>query len=188
MRRQLSFFRRLGCAPARTEHGGEIRLGLRKLSRPIDTRRPMHVVLRSSRARGPWSLRARESERIVARTLRRFATRYEIRLYEFANSGNHVHLLLRAKCRLALQNFLRTFAGVTARLITGARKGYAVGRFWDFLSYSRIVTWGSDFRGVRAYVVQNRFEATQLIPYRPRRRKIRPARAGPAESQPASPL
>src|SRR5258705_1901626 len=178
MRRQMSFFRQLGWDAARTEHGGEIRLGLRKLSRPIDTRRPMHVVLRSTRARRPWSLRRRESERIVLRMLRRFAGRFGIRLYEFANSGTHLHLLLRAKCRLALQNFLRAFAGVTARLITGARKGYAVGKFWDFLSYSRIVGWGRDVRGVRAYVLPNTFESMQLISYRPREQRLRPARAG----------
>jgi REP element-mobilizing transposase RayT len=186
MRRQLSFFRKLGCEPARTEHGGEIRLGRRKLSRPIDTRRPMHVVLRSSRAHGAWSLRRRECERIVLSSLRRSARRYGIRLYEFANSGNHLHLLLRTKCRLALQNFLRVFAGVTARLITGARRGWAVGKFWDFLSYSRIVAWGRDFRGVRAYVVQNRFEAMQLIAYRPRLRRRRTTDVEPARSPPAS--
>jgi hypothetical protein len=182
MRRQMNFFRKLGCEPARIEHGGEIRLGLRKVERPIDTRRPMHVVLRSTRACGAWSLRRRECERIVLRLLRRFTRRYDIRLYEFANSGTHLHLLLHTKSRLALQNFLRAFAGMTARLITGARKGFAVGKFWDFLSYSRIVSWGRDFRGVRAYVVQNIFEAMGLIAYRPRDPRRHPARAGPGDT------
>jgi REP element-mobilizing transposase RayT len=121
------------------------------------------------RAQGPWSLRKRENERIVRSALRRLARRFEIRVYEFANSGNHLHLLVRSKCRLAFQNWLRAFAGVTARLITGARKGYAIGRYWDLLAYSRIVAWGRDFCGVRSYVVQNQFEAKGLIPYRRRR-------------------
>jgi hypothetical protein len=89
-------------------------------------------------------------------------------------------LLLRTKTRLELQNFLRAFAGVTARLVTGARKGFRVGRFWDFLSYSRVVTWGRDFKSVRAYVVENRFEALGLIPYRPRGRAKPPLRGHPA--------
>ena len=134
MGRQLSFLRRLELEKRRTEHGGEIRRGLRKLERPIDLRRPLHVVLRSSRARGAWSLRLQTNQRIVRWVLRHFAKRYSIRIYEFANSGNHLHLLLRSKCRLGLQNFLRTFAGITARLVTGARKGWAVGRFWDWLA------------------------------------------------------
>jgi REP element-mobilizing transposase RayT len=166
MGRQRSVLRKLRLGPARTEHGGEIRRGLRKLERPIDLRRPLHVVLRSSRARGAWSLRAQTNERIVRWVMRRFARRYSVRIYEFANAGNHVHLLLRVKCREALQNFLRTFAGITARLVTGARKGWAVGRFWDWLAYSRIVHWGRDFRGVRAYVVQNEWEALGYLPRR----------------------
>ncbi len=182
MRRQLSFFRKLQCEPARTEHGGEIRLGRRKLARPIATRRPLHVVLRSSRARGAWSLRRREAERIVQHTLRRFSRRYTIKVYEFANSGNHVHILLRTKCRLGFQTFPRTFAGGTARLVTGAEKGRAVGRFWDFLSYSRVVEWGRDFQGVRAYLVQNELETIGLAPQRSRRRARDPPRAGVASA------
>src|SRR6266487_2591621 len=136
MARQLSFLHQLRCDPPRTEHGGEIRAGRRKIARPIDTRRALHVVMRSSRAQGAWSLRRREAAQIIQRMLRRFSKRYGIRVYEFANAGNHVHLLLRTRCRLALQTFLRAFAGLTARLITGAEKGRPVGRFWDFLSYS----------------------------------------------------
>src|SRR5262249_40360358 len=144
---------------------GETRLGRRKLARPIDVRRPLHVVLRSSRARGGWGLRTRRNERLVSGTLRRFATRYRIRVYEVANVDNHVHILLRTPSRRELQDFLRTFAGVTARLVTKANKNRPVGRFWDFLSYSRVVAWGRDFRGIRTYVVENRLEALGLISY-----------------------
>jgi REP element-mobilizing transposase RayT len=135
----------------------------------------LHVVLRSSRARDRWALRTHTNEKRVRWALRRFAARYSIRIYEFANADSHLHILLRTKTRLELQNFLRAFAGVTARLVTGARKGFRIGRFWDDLSYSRVVAWGRDFRGVQAYVIDNRLEALGLIPYRPRGR-TRPAR------------
>jgi REP element-mobilizing transposase RayT len=152
-----------------------VRRGQRKLERPIDVRRPLHVVMRSSRARDRWALRTHTNERRVAWALRRFAARYRIRIYEFANADSHLHILLCTKTRLELQNFLRAFAGVTARLVTGARKGFRIGRFWDDLSYSRVVAWGRDFRGVQAYVIDNRLEALGLIPYRPRGR-TQPAR------------
>jgi hypothetical protein len=98
-------------------------------------------------------------------------------IYEFANAGNHLHLLIRAKCRFALQDFLRAFAGVVARLITGARKGRPIGKFWDFLAYSRVVTWGRDFFGVRAYIVQNELGNDRAHPHahRGRIRKQSPA-------------
>jgi REP element-mobilizing transposase RayT len=170
--KQLSFGSRFHLAP-RTEHGGATRLGRRKLSRPIDTKRPIHLVLRSSRARGAWSLRGSNTERLVRQAMRRYARRYAIRVYGFANAGNHLHLLVRSKCRFALQDFLRVFAGVIARMVTGARKGGAVGKFWDAIAYSRIVGWGRDFFGALAYVVQNEFEAMGY-PYQ----KRAPSRAG----------
>jgi REP element-mobilizing transposase RayT len=110
---------------------------------------------------------------MVRETLDRFARRYRIRIYEFANAGTHLHLLVRAKVRRTLQDFLRAFGGVLARLITGARKGYRVGRFWDMLAYSRVVSWGRDFFGARAYVVQNELETLKRIPYRSRTGRIR---------------
>ncbi len=168
MPRQLSLFRTLGCETPRVEHGGDVRLRRRKLTRPIDTRRPLHVVLRSTRARGAWSLRARTNDGVIRATLRRYARRYAVRIYEFANAGNHLHLLVRPTCRIGLQNFLRVFAGVSARLVTGARKGRPVGRFWDFLAYSRIVQWGRDFFGVRTYVKENELEPRGSIRRRSR--------------------
>src|SRR3954454_20013609 len=88
----------------RTAHGGTLGRGRRKLERPVSTRRPMHVVLTSERARGPWSLR--RHERAVRDTLRETAQRFGIRVYEFANVGSHLHLLVRARRREAFQAFL----------------------------------------------------------------------------------
>src|SRR5689334_21964800 len=98
--RQISLF-----APAeratlfRTEHGGSVRLGRRKGARPVATRRPMHLVLRSSRARGPWSLRGPRTDGRIRETMRALARRYGVRVYEFANAKNHLHLLIRARRR-----------------------------------------------------------------------------------------
>src|SRR5438477_9248412 len=95
---------------ARTEHGGTTGRGRRKLERPVSTRPPMHVVLASHRARGPWSLR--KHERVVRDALRAMADRFGVRVYEFANVGSHLHLLVRARRRDAFQGFLRSFAGL----------------------------------------------------------------------------
>lgn len=40
---------------ARVAHGGELSVGVRKNARPIVTRRPMHLVMRSTLAVGPRS-------------------------------------------------------------------------------------------------------------------------------------
>jgi hypothetical protein len=133
----------------------------------------MHIVMRSMRARDRWSMRRPRAARMVSEMLRRYARRYGIRVYDFVNAGNHLHLVVRSKCRLGLQNFLRVFAGLVARRMTGARKGRPVGGFWDILAYSRVMSWGRDFFGVRAYLVQNELETLRLVPYRSNRGRRR---------------
>jgi REP element-mobilizing transposase RayT len=142
----------------RTEHGGNRSSGQRKAERPVSTRRPIHVTLHSKRARGAWSLRRHVPE--VQKALRICARRSGVRIYEFANVGSHLHLLLRAKRRDAFQSFLRSFAGIVARIVTGARRGRPVagGRFWNGLAWSRIVTWGTDYWNVRRYIFINQIE------------------------------
>ncbi len=163
--RQLSLFK-----PPSLEHGGEIRRGRRKLARPFDPKRALHVVLRSSRARGPWSLLAPKNKVQVHLLLESVSTRFGIRVYRSANAGNHLHLLLRAKSRQSLQGFLRTLAGLLARKITGAKKGQSRGKFWDLLAYSRVVAWGKAFREVRDYLVSNRIQS--FIGIRPSKRVL----------------
>jgi REP element-mobilizing transposase RayT len=143
---------------ARTEHGGDFRRGRRKLERPVSIRRPMHVTLHSPRARGPWSLRRHQAA--VVRTLRDCARRTGVRVYDFANVGSHLHLLVRAKTRRGFQSFLRSFAGLVARAVTGARRRRPLGegRFWGALAWSRILTWGREYRSAREYIFRNRIE------------------------------
>jgi REP element-mobilizing transposase RayT len=181
MRHQISLFThtQLGLS-VRSEYGGSLAPGRRKMARPIATRRPMHLVLCSTRAKGPWSLRRRDTDARIRSAMRALAQRSGIRVYQFANAGTHLHLLVRTKRRDQLQTFLRAFAGITARLATGARKGRPAGRFWDLIAYSRILHWGREFIAVRAYLIRNELEACGLIPYRARARRSRGPRSPPS--------
>jgi len=145
----------------RTEHGGDFRQGRRKLERPVSVRRPMHVVLRSERARGGWSMKKHQTK--IREALRACVSRSGVRVYDFANVGSHLHLLVRARRRDAFQRFLRTFAGIVARIVTGARRGQPLrgGPFWSGLAWSRVVAWGRDYWGLRHYIFRNRIEATE---------------------------
>jgi hypothetical protein len=155
------FSQRLHLQLTRTEHGGAGQPRRRKLARPVSTRRPMHLVLASAKARGAWSLL--QHERKVLDVLRTCAHRHGVRVYDFANAGSHLHLLVRARRRDAFQAFLRSFAGIVARAVTGARRGRPCegGRFWSTLAWSRVVMWGRDCLGVRHYILRNRIEATE---------------------------
>jgi REP element-mobilizing transposase RayT len=143
----------------RTEHGGDIRRAQRKLERPVSVRRPMHVTLHSGRAKGGWSLL--RHRRDIRQALAACARRTGVKVYDFANVGSHLHLLLRARRRGDFQSFLRSFSGIVARLVTGSRKGRPLGggRFWSELAWSRVISWGREYSTLRKYIHRNRIEA-----------------------------
>lgn len=146
----------------RLDHGGDTRKGKRKLARPIALRRPMHVVLRSEQARGPWSMLRRQYAQKINALIHTRAKTFGVEVHQCANSGNHIHLLIQAKTRKGFQGYLKTLTGLIARLITGAKRGEAKGRFWTQLAYSRVVSWGRDYKGTMRYVFQNTLEAFDL--------------------------
>lgn len=144
-------------------HGGELAIGKRKTARPIVTKRPMHIVFKSSSARGAWSLLRPRNATAVKMLLARNCSRFQVRVLEGANVGNHLHLVVRAKSRTGLQGFLRAFAGGVAMVVTGGRKGAGLEKkFWSDMVFSRVVQWGRDFRGTAAYVLQNQVEGIPI--------------------------
>ena len=90
---------------------------------------------------------------------RRVALKCKVKIYRFANVGNHLHLPVKTPTKAAFRNFLRELAGQIAILVTGACKGNPVGKFWDPLAYSRVVSWKLDFKTVERYIIKNLFEA-----------------------------
>jgi len=155
MARSLPLFAPASLSTPALEHGGSLGRGKRKTARPIHPQWPLHVVLRSSRATGPWSLLRPELDGAIRHDLGSLARRFGVRVYQFANVGNHLHLLVRPGSRAGFQRMLRALSGMIARRVTGARRGRPAGRFWDELAYSRVVRWGRDYRAVRAYVRHN---------------------------------
>ena len=152
----------------RTSHCGNPSLKKRKTARPFAPKAPLHLVLRSARAKGQWSLLHRKNKAKITSMIYVYADRFKVRVYRAANVGNHFHLLVKAEDRKNLADFLRVLAGRIAVTVTGAQKsgyfkgvfskGKKIGKFWDYLYWSRLVNWGSDFYHVRKYVLANELE------------------------------
>lgn len=159
-------FERLGVR----EFGGSLIKGNPREARPIALKRPMHLVMRSTLATGGLSflhpVRARKIEAAVLRLGRKSG----VRVYRFSNSGNHLHLVILPRSRVAFRTFVRAITGIIARITLGAERGNALGKkFWDARPYTRILEWGREFKIVAAYVRQNTLEALGFIPYQPRK-------------------
>ncbi|HEY3594832.1 MAG TPA: transposase [Polyangiaceae bacterium] len=139
------------------QHGGIAHTGRRKSARPLEPTLPLYIVLRSSRAQGPWSLQRPDLEPRIHQTCHALAERYGVQIIEYANGGDQLHLLVRMDSRAGFQAFLRAFAGITARHVTGARKGKPTGKFWDALTYSRVMSYGIEFETLRSNLARNEF-------------------------------
>lgn len=145
-----------------------MRKGQRKVARPLSTAHPIHIVYRSSKAKAKLSLLnfSRRIDKILAQQ----ANKFGVTIYEKANSGNHLLLLIRGKRRDGIQKFYISTTSLIARMVTGARKGKKFGKFWDHLIYSRVLTsWKREFLGVKDYLVQNTLETLGLVKYQPRK-------------------
>lgn len=114
--------------------------------------------MRSSKAKGRYGLRGKRLE--IKKIVETAAARGKLTIHEFANVGNHLHLLISFKSRASFQRFLKEVTGLVARVVTGARKGKPFGRFWDELAFSRVITRLKDLRNVLDYVFMNRIEGT----------------------------
>jgi len=144
----------------RTSHGGFESRGKRKTPRPFSPKAPMHIVLKSTRAKGAWSLKHRRHQSKITSMIYVYAHRFDVHVYRFANVGDHIHLLVKAADRKDLADYLRVLAGRIAITVSGARKQMKrIGKFWDHLCWSRLVAWKKDFHFVQRYIYANELEA-----------------------------
>ncbi len=141
-------------------HGGRESVGKRKSARPFSAKVSQHIVLKSKRAKGAWSLNHRKNQSKITSMVYVYASRFNVHVYRFANVGNHLHLLVKATNRKDLADYLRVLAGRIAITVSGARKHIKrIGKFWDTLCWSRLVKWGKEFHLVQRYVFANELEA-----------------------------
>ena len=176
--KQMNFF-----PPSNKEHGGILSVGRRRGRRALSTKNALHLTLRSDFAYGKRSLLHHQD--IIEAVISKAERLFDVKVYRLAVCSNHLHFLARGKHRQDLQNFFRVLAGHIAQNVllrcplnrmeekrrTASQKGAKKNqrKFWALLIYSRIVSWGREFRRVASYILQNTLEALYIIAYRPRK-------------------
>ena len=146
-------------APGRHTHGGGARISRRKTFRPLNEKRPVHLVLKSTHARGSLNFLAPKNLLAVEKTLIDRARQFGVKVHSKEIMFNHIHLVASFSKRRGFQDFLRTVTALIARKVTGATKGRPFGkRFWNDLAFTRVVFGRRDFRGLLGYMNKNRIE------------------------------
>src|SRR3989344_8117631 len=85
---------------------------------PRSTQESMHLVLRSTKAKGEWSFRRPQNQKRLRSLLTRFTGKYGIRVLSLANVGNHLHFHLKIKTRKDYTSFIRALTGAIVVAIT----------------------------------------------------------------------
>jgi putative transposase len=155
--RQTTFLKQLGYTQTAT-HGGAEAVGKRKSRRPLDSKYPVHLILKSKKAKGSLSLRAKRNLHWIWLLAHRKAEKFDVQLQGFANVGNHLHFKVKFKRREHFQKYLKSVSALIARHVTGARKGKAFGKFWDFLAYTKVVKIWTQEKRLNRYITANAIE------------------------------
>jgi REP element-mobilizing transposase RayT len=138
--------------------GASNKKGKRKTERILDSRRPMHLVLKSKH---PVSLFKNKHK--LREVLHKQAKTFGVKIYSHSIQQDHWHLVVKITNRFLYRGFIRSLTGITARLLG---KG-----LWRLCPYSRIVSWGRDFLTVLDYLLLNECEVLEIVPQAIRKRR-----------------
>ncbi len=146
----------------KTDHGGSLPHP-QKRKRPLARNLSMHMVLRSSKARGSWSFL--KHQEAIENVLNKFAKKYQIQILNHANVGNHIHLHLKTSTRVKYRAFIRAITSSIRSLVTGySRWKPAPDRFyfWDLRPWSRLLISYQEYKNLTKYIGINQLEALGL--------------------------
>ena len=137
-------------------HGGTSLKKRRKVQRPLFPNKVIHVVFKSSKARGEMSFY--NHKQFISALLKSKSRKFFIEIKDWVNMGNHLHLKVICKDTHKMGQFLKSVSSLIARHITKARKGHRFGKFWDGLVYTRIILTKFEELGLRGYFEANHRE------------------------------
>lgn len=139
------------------EFGGDLLSGKRKSIRPLSTKHPLHLVIKSS-----GSTLFKPGSRALENLIRHHADKHHIKIYRISLNWSHTHILLKLPSREAYRAFIRT---LTARIVDlfSKQTGRSLKGLFDLRPFTRVLSWGRDFRSAMLYHDLNDQEALGLI-------------------------
>ncbi len=127
-------------------YGGSLAQGKRKSTRPLSFKRSTHLVLKTSDH--VQLLRHRSSVEVI---VNRFSKRFGIKIYQLAIHTDHVHIHVKLNNRILYCRWIRAVTSQLACRIKGLK--------WSLRPFTRVVSWGRDFKRVIDYIRFNIVEA-----------------------------
>ena len=131
--------------------GALLKNGNPRVKRPLASKLPLHVVLRATKSK----MRLPKNFKRTNELVRRACEKHGIRLYEYANVGNHLHLLIKLPRPRYWAPFIRELTGRIAQEIDLE---------WMWRPFTRVVGgWRRAYKIAKEYVQLNLLEAEGFI-------------------------
>lgn len=140
--KQLSLFEE----EIKMEFGGTLLAGKRKVKRPLDSKRPIHLVLKAASDDSILP-----NQKFVGDTIHRFATKFGLTIYSEAYHADHVHISLRISNQNLYNRWVRASTGFLSRILKIK---------WRLRPFTRVSAWGRDFNRTQNYVGENQLEGS----------------------------
>ncbi len=141
--------------------GGQLLQNKRKSKRPLSIRAPIHLVIKSEKAKGNLSFVNHQS--VIVRAISAISKKWNVTVYDKAINFNHVHFVIRIKSESDYRSWIRELASEIVRLIS-IKTGTKLIQFFSLRPWTRILRWGRDFKNALNYLILNQTEVVGLRP------------------------
>lgn len=159
--RRAKQFRFQGFEKANDYFGGSLLNGNNpKVKRPLESKLPVHLTLRACKG----GMRLPRTLSTVDKIVWETAKRHGIKIYRYANVGNHLHIVLKISHIYRWSAFIRELTGRIASVMREFNITNTGEKFWLHRPFTRIVRgWKKAYRHVCEYVHLNVLEAEGFI-------------------------
>jgi len=131
----------------------------------------MHLVMRSSKARGEWSFFKPKHKARISAIITKHARKNRVRIQSLANVGNHLHLHIQLLRYHNYKAFIRAVTGAIALAVMGGRRRLSnmktkiksnvkkyTERFWDYRPFTIFINTFRHKLHMRDYMKINQLE------------------------------
>ena len=145
--------------------GGSKFKGNPKGKRPFSRKHLLHLILKSSHAKGPHSFLHPRNKKRVDALVRALAKKFGVEIRDYVNVGNHLHILIKSSHRNFITRFIRSLTGLLPRKLLKCEKGQPLGfSFWDSRPFTKIIAEGvRPFRNIIRYFNKNKRQAQRSV-------------------------
>lgn len=146
--------------PESKSYGGILRRKRKgRGARPLAIKESMHLILKSSKAKGEWSFKKAENAAKIRSIFERFAKKHHVQIHSLANVGNHLHLHMQLGYRRGYVPFIRAVTSAIAMAITKKSRWNKIkAKFWDARPFTRVIRGFKALLTIQDYLLINQLE------------------------------